>query len=167
MGASALLRGGVACFFAVWVGCTQDFGVFEPDGAASDGGDATTPTDGASGDASVNEAGGDGGALSFTCGGDAVGDCSQCSGMPQPCVYCEQGNAASLAGRCVAMNGSCFIGAPSGYTLCSCTAASSCPESFQVCRNKTCRTCSDSNNNGGLTCQSGGTCNDQDGGCGP
>jgi hypothetical protein len=151
------------------LGCTQDFGVFEPhdastsDGSPSDGGsDAVAPPDAAP-DAPPP---GDGGALMFTCnGGSSVADCSQCSGNPQPCVYCRQGNPSNLAGRCTTMNGSCFQGAPSGYSLCSCTNASTCPEAYQVCRNQTCRTCSDSSNNDGLTCQGGGTCDHVDGGC--
>ena len=146
------------------VACTQDFNVFEGD--ASSSGDATTdsssdaPAD-ASSDAPQETSGGDGG-LVFQCNTSTVADCSQCSGATQPCVYCS---GPSLAGRCVAQGTSCFNGAPVGFTLCSCASATTCPEGYEVCRNGACRTCTDSFNNTGLQCKSGGTCHPADGGC--
>jgi hypothetical protein len=152
-----LVRG--LCFLGAFtlVACTQDFNVFEGDGSTS--GDATSEAASDSGPA--DSGGGDGG-LVFQCNTGTVSDCSQCSGAPQPCVYCS---GPSLAGRCVAQGTSCFNGAPSGYTFCGCASASSCPESYQVCRNGSCRTCSDSLNNTSLQCKGGGTCHPADGGC--
>jgi hypothetical protein len=146
---------------AVLAGCTQDFDAFLGD--ASSAADATTdaPADAAK-DAVSQDGGGDAG-LAFACGSQTVADCSQCSGSPQPCVYC--GSGSSLAGRCVQQGTSCTFNAPSGFQVCPCQNASACPESYQVCRNGSCRTCSDSFNNTGQTCKGGGTCAPADGGC--
>ena len=156
---------------ALTFGCTQDFGVFEPDSApsdatASDAADAgaDVATDSAPTDSAV-DAPVEAGSLTFACGNQTVADCTQCNGFPEPCVYCQQGKPSVLAGRCTTTNGSCFQGAPNGFALCTCNDASTCPEGYEVCRNQTCRTCSDSNSNNGLTCKSGGTCNNLDGGC--
>jgi len=144
-------------------GCTQDFDAFLGD--ASTSGDATQ--DGTSSDAAKDVAQEDSGSgdagLTFVCGAQSVSDCSQCSGMTQPCVYCGSGSA--LAGKCVQRGTSCFNGAPNGFQLCSCQSASTCPESYQVCRNGSCRTCTDSFNNAGQACMGGGTCSPVDGGC--
>lgn len=147
-------------FVAALSACTQDFDAFLGDASSSDGSsgdaakDATPPQDGGGGDA---------GGLTFACGTQTVADCSQCSGMTQPCVYC--GSGSSLAGRCIQQGMSCTFNAPSGFQVCQCQTASSCPESFQVCRNGSCRTCTDSFNNTGQACKGGGTCSPFDGGC--
>ncbi|HSQ64446.1 MAG TPA: hypothetical protein VLM85_14580 [Polyangiaceae bacterium] len=133
-----------------------------PDTGPGDAGDGGVQPDGASSN------------VSFRCAvdGGTVTDCSQCQGFPQPCVYCETADASTLTGQCRTMGTSCFQNAPQGYGACPCSAgdASTCPESYQVCRSfannpYSCRTCSDSTNNNGLTCQNGGTCNNVDGGC--
>ncbi len=108
--------------------------------------------------------------LSFSCGNDGgtVTDCAQCTGATQPCVYCEIVDASVHAGECRPFGSSCNFNPtpPTGFAGCPCfNDASTCPESYQVCRNATCRTCSDSTNNNGLKCQSGGTCDNVDGGC--
>jgi hypothetical protein len=146
-----------ALFLFLLPGCTQDFDAFLGDAGASDG-TTDAPVD-AGKDASPPQDSG----LTFACGTQTVGSCAQCSGMPEPCVYC--GAASALAGKCVAQGTSCFTGAPSGFALCSCQNASTCPESYQVCRNGFCRTCGDSLNNAGLSCKGGGSCNVADGGC--
>jgi hypothetical protein len=160
---------GLAAAALVVGACTQDFGVFDPKtaDAGSDGGaDATSPPDAAA-DAGTDAAPPtEAGALTFSCGPNNVSDCSQCAGFTQPCVYCQFGNPSVLAGRCVGFHQSCFQGTPNGFGFCQCNnTASTCPESYQVCHNGSCRTCSDSNTNDGLTCQSGGTCDYADGGC--
>jgi len=169
MSSRASLRLSALAVLAV-AACTQDFGVFEPDGAAGDGGTDAASSDAAEDvatqDAAQDSGATEAGALAFACGTGTVSDCSQCNGMPQPCVYCKQGDATSLAGRCTTAGTSCAFGAPSGYGECTCAnSASSCPESYEVCRFGSCRTCSDSNTNDGLTCQNGGKCDSQDGGC--
>ncbi len=155
-----------------------------PDGTTDDGGgtdsggaDVGTQDDGGGGgDAGVADGGGgdgatDGGSTSnvtFVCpDGGAATDCSQCGGAPQPCVYCNTGDAGVLLGRCRPMGQNCFQGIPNGFEDCRCGAdASVCPESYQVCTgNGRCHTCSDGNQNDGRTCQNGGTCNAADGGC--
>ena len=120
------------------------------------GGDGGTQPDGSSSN------------VSFRCGigpeAGTVSDCSQCQGFPEPCVYCGFQDASVMTGTCHVANGSCFQGAPNGFGLCPCNGgdASTCPEAYQVCRQGgnfySCRTCSDSTNNGGLSCQGGGTC---------
>lgn len=152
---------------ALLFGCTQDFGVFEPDGSTADAtaGDAADGGADAAKDSAPIDATVEAGTLTFACGNQTVSDCAQCNGFPEPCVYCQQGNPSVLAGRCTTMSGSCFQGAPNGFALCTCSNASTCPEGYQVCRNQTCRTCSDSTNNNGLTCKNGGSCNNLDGGC--
>lgn len=157
-------------FFAlVATACTQDFDVFTPDGGASDGSSDvatdTSPKDSAS-DVAPNDGGTGDGALAFACGTNGtVSDCAQCSGQPEPCVFCNQQNPSMLAGRCVAANASCFGVQPQGYGFCACTnSASACPEAYEVCRMGFCRTCTDSTNNAGLTCKSGGACS-PDAGC--
>jgi hypothetical protein len=147
-------------FALALAGCTQDFNVFLSD--ASTGGDATTdaPGNDSATDATPPQ---DAGPLTFTCGTQTVADCSQCNGFFQPCVYCGTGSA--LAGRCVQTGTSCTGGAPSGFASCTCTTASTCPESYEVCRNGSCRTCTDSFNNAGQACKGGGTCAPLDGGC--
>jgi hypothetical protein len=145
-------------------GCTQDFDAFLGD--ASTSGDATNDTgssDAAKDVVAQDTGGGDAGGLTFACGTQNMSDCSQCTGMTQPCVYCGSGSA--LAGRCVQQGTSCTFGAPNGFQVCQCQNASTCPESYQVCRNGSCRTCTDSFNNAGQTCKSGGTCAPNDGGC--
>ncbi len=155
--------------------CTQDFDVFTPDGGAVDAPGDAPPAD-ASTDAPKTDGGTDGaptdansgdGALTFVCGTNGtVSDCSQCAGQPEPCVFCNQQNPSMLAGRCLAANASCFGAQPNGYGFCACNNnASACPEAYEVCRMGFCRTCTDSNNNNGLTCKSGGTCAPFDGGC--
>jgi hypothetical protein len=141
-------------------GCTQDFDAFLGDAGGSNDAtsDSPAPKDGGSDVVVVTDSG-----VTFACGTQTVGSCAQCSGMPEPCVYC--GAASALAGKCVAQGMSCFSGAPSGFALCSCQSASTCPESYQVCRNGFCRTCADSLNNAGLSCKGGGSCNVADGGC--
>lgn len=161
------------------IACTQDFDAFDPsdgatpdapsvDAVAPDAGDAKAPTD-SSVDASLTDTGVvdapndvfvDGGTLQFACGNTTVADCAQCAGKTEPCVYCEQNNVSVLAGVCAQLGQSCFPNAPNGFALCSCNGnnVGACPAAFQVCRNQSCRTCSDSNNNGGLTCKGGGTC---------
>lgn len=146
-------------FVAALSGCTQDFDAFL--------GDASSPADATSTDAAKDAtpqdgSGGDAG-LAFGCGAQTIPDCSQCNGMTQPCVYCGAGN--SLAGKCIQQGTSCTFNAPSGFQVCSCQNASACPESYEVCRNGTCRTCTDSNNNAGQSCKGGGTCAPTDGGC--
>ncbi len=171
-----------ACAAVALCACTQDFDAFDIfDGAtpdapgvdavapdAGDASDAKAPTD-SSVDASLTDTGAvdapidvfvDAGVLQFTCGNTTVADCSQCTGKTEPCVYCQQNNASVLAGVCAQLGQSCGANAPNGFALCSCNGnnVGACPEAFQVCRNQSCRTCSDSNNNGGLTCKGGGTC---------
>jgi hypothetical protein len=152
-------------FAVALAGCTQDFDAFLGDAAG--GSDATTDSGDASADAAKDAAQDAGGksdaALSFQCGTQTVASCAQCSGMPEPCVYC--GSGSTLAGTCVAQGTSCTNGAPSGFQSCQCQNATTCPESYQVCRNGFCRTCGDSVNNTGQTCKGGGTCNPVDGGC--
>ena len=166
MSSRASLRLSALAVLAV-AACTQDFGVFEPDGAAGDGGTDAASSDAAEDvatqDAAQDSGATEAGALAFACGTGTVSDCSQCSGMTQPCVYCGSGSA--LAGKCVQRGTSCFNGAPNGFQLCSCQNASTCPESYQVCRNGSCRTCTDSFNNAGQMCKGGGTCLPLDGGC--
>jgi hypothetical protein len=139
--------------------------VVTPDTGAPDtgGGDGGVQPDGSSS------------GIAFQCGfgpdAGTVSDCSQCANNPEPCVYCQFGDASVMTGRCTQMNGSCFNISPNGYGFCPCAGgdAGACPESYQVCRQFNnqffCRTCSDSQNNNGLTCKSGGTCNNVDGGC--
>ena len=146
----------------VLTACTQDFSVFQGDASASDatgsdgGGDAT-PT--------MDASGSDAGGLAFTCGAGSVSSCTSCNNMPVPCVFCGTGGA--LAGACIPAGMSCFNAAPSGFMLCLCGGGnpSSCPAADQVCRTGTCRTCAESINNAGYTCNGGGKCNPTDGGC--
>jgi hypothetical protein len=121
-----------------------------------EGGDATS-------DMNASDAANSDGGVSFQCGAMSVSSCAQCNNMSESCVYCGANNA--LTGRCVAPGMSCSFGAPAGFGPCNCTNASSCPESFQVCRTGTCRSCADSNFNAGQACKGGGTCNPTDGGC--
>ena len=127
--------------------------------------------------------GGDGGVqpdssssgLVFSCGNDGgtVTDCSQCQGATEPCVYCQFGDASVMTAQCRPFGTSCNFNPfpPQGFGGCPCSAgdASTCPESYQVCRQGgnfySCRTCSDSTNNNGLKCKNGGTCDNVDGGC--
>ncbi len=153
--------------------------MFEPDGssgtdAASDTGVADTSTDSSAKDTGAQETGVDAGVdapfeagpLTFTCGNSTVNDCSQCNGMPQPCVYCSNNNAAILAGACLPANQNCFNAAPNNFQDCNCNNPSACPESYQVCTGAgRCHTCEDNGTNNGLTCKSGGKCDAVDGGC--
>jgi hypothetical protein len=149
-------------------GCTQDFSVFEgdasvpTDGPASDGGDASMMKEAGNETGPAGDAG-----LVFQCNGGTVSDCSTCSGMPEPCVFCSTANSSTLAGLCQQPGTSCFGAAPNGFALCACGAGnpSSCPRSYQVCRNGSCRTCAESINNANYTCNGGGKCNPADGGC--
>ncbi len=147
--------------------CTQDFDVFEPDASSSDAAvdvnhDGSIDSGGDSSDAATVTDGG----LVFGCGMGTVSDCSQCNGMPEPCVYCSQMNPAMLAGECKPEGMSCFQGAPNGFGFCQCAnSPATCPESYQVCRMGTCRTCAESFMNGGQACKGGGQCNPADGGC--
>jgi hypothetical protein len=151
--------------------CTQDFGVFEPDASTQDGAlDVTQPGD--SGRDSSADAGNDApvtpdaGSLAFGCGNGTVTSCDQCNGMPEPCVYCAQGNATMLAGECVAAGTSCMGAIPNGFVFCQCgVTPNTCPETYQVCRNGGCRTCSESATNAFHACKGGGQCNPADGGC--
>ncbi len=134
----------------------NDTGV--PDTGGGDASDGGTQQDSSSGN------------LVFACGtdGGTVTDCAQCTGATQPCVYCEIGDASVHAGECRTFGSSCNFNPtpPTGFAGCTCfNDASACPESYQVCRNATCRTCSDSTNNNGLKCENGGTCDNVDGGC--
>jgi len=150
----------------VLLGCTQDFGVFVPDAAsvdapASDGSGTDGGLDAAK-DADASADAGQGGI--YQCGTSSVSSCSDCAGMPEPCLYCAAD--ASTAGVCLPMGMSCFGSAPSGFGVCACGMnPNACPAGYQVCRQGNCRTCSDSSGNVGYTCNSGGTCNPEDGGC--
>jgi len=153
------------------VACTQDFGVFEPDAATGTdaANDTAQPMDSAT-DTTVKDAGvdvgTDAGSLTFACQGGPVSDCSQCTGAPEPCVYCANGNPSAFAGACVAANTNCLTAAPNGFQDCACINPSNCPESYQVCTGAGhCHTCEDNNSNNGLTCKSGGKCDALDGGC--
>ena len=139
--------------------CTQDFHIFDPvlDGSAS--------SDGSANDSATDATHPGDGGLVFSCGSGSVTSCTQCTGMPEPCVYCALNDAGVLTGVCLPMNGSCGNAIPPGFNRCPCASQSTCPESYQVCRNGSCRTCSESTFNSGATCQGGGTCNAADGGC--
>jgi len=167
----------VRLFFAALLlgGCTQDFGVFEGDAAlstdaatdasSSDGALDAHPMDASPGsDASDAAPPSDGGL--FQCGATTVADCSSCTGMPEPCVYCSTTSSTTLAGVCRGMMTSCAMGAPSGFQLCTCSGSpSGCPESYQVCRMGSCRTCEESFMNNNLACQGGGMCHAFSGMC--
>jgi hypothetical protein len=141
------------------------------------GKDVVTPPDSGGDGSTTDGGGGDGGTdgsstgLTFSCGtdGGTVTDCAQCTGATQPCVFCETADASVLSGACTQFHNSCFGLAPNGFGNCGCTTAADCPEGYQVCRafgnNHSCRTCSESNNNNGLTCENAGTCDYADGGC--
>jgi hypothetical protein len=162
-----------SCMAPALGACTQDFGIFEPDGSA----DATTdgiPTDASSdsrsdgtGNDATNDAPTDtGGGLAFACGTGTVSDCAQCSGMPEPCVYCEQTNAFVLAGVCEPEGMTCQGAAPNGFASCQCGFNPAlCPEGYQVCHDNVCHTCADSLQDNGRACKGGGQCNAADGGC--
>jgi hypothetical protein len=138
--------------------------------------DTTTVTDTGTTDGGGTDAS-DGGAqdsglvtlTSWQCGSVTVSDCTQCTGYTQPCVYCATGfqDAAAYTGVCVITHSNCLNAIPNGYQDCPCNNdASTCVESYQICNNQNrCHTCEDNNNNTGLTCQNGGTCNATDGGC--
>ena len=154
--------------------CTQNFGIFEPDGGADATTDGTPPPDAssdgahdASDDGAITDAPTDtGGGLVFACGTGTVSDCAQCSGMPEPCVYCEQTNAAVLAGVCEPEGMTCIGAAPNGFASCQCGFnPAPCPEGYQVCHDNVCQTCADSLQNNGHACKGGGQCNAADGGC--
>jgi hypothetical protein len=154
------LRSTLGCLLVI--ACTQDFNVFVPDASVVDGSSSDAAQDSAVVDAQA-DAGGEAGGGMYQCGTGTVASCDQCSGMLQPCVYC--GNGSTTAGVCVALHQSCFGSAPNGFGVCACGNPSACPAGFQVCRQGSCRTCAESVNNVGSTCNSGGTCNPQDGGC--
>jgi len=142
--------------------CTQDFGVFEGDAAAVvDAADALADADGSIADVVSNDvvvkdaAPVEAATLTYQCGTKTVADCSSCTNMPQPCVFC---GSSSLAGKCVQKGQSCTGGAPSGFSVCTCTSAANCPESFDVCNKNQCRTCGDSTSDNTLACKGGGTC---------
>jgi hypothetical protein len=137
-------------------GCTQDFDAFLGDASTGDATSTDSATDAAKDVAQQDTGPVDAGPLTFGCGTQTMSDCSQCNGFPQPCVYC--GANSALAGRCVQQGTSCTFGAPAGFQVCGCANASACPESYQVCRNGACRTCTDSVNNVGQSCKGGGTC---------
>ncbi len=103
----------------------------------------------------------------WTCGNATVTDCSQCIGFTQPCVYCAVTDASVQSGACVQEHTNCFNGGiPNGFADCPCTAATQCPDDFQVCTQAgRCHTCEDNNGNNGLTCKNGGKCDAVDGGC--
>jgi hypothetical protein len=141
--------------------CTQDFNVFVSDASVD-----VEPGDVTANDSPLDappkpDGGSDGG---YQCGTDTVASCTACTGMPQPCLFCGTGTAT--AGVCVGMGMSCFGSAPTGFGVCACgMSANACLASYQVCRLGECRTCSESAGNVGYTCNGGGTCNPQDGGC--
>lgn len=142
--------------------------VQQGDGATGDGGTTTgdaTASDGATDGGTTT----DGGGLAFRCGTSTVTDCSQCPNATQPCVYCGFLDASVLRGVCTTLHQGCQNTIPQGFQDCPCPQdPSGCPEAYQVCSNSgggRCHTCSDDNNNDGLTCQNGGTCDAVDGGC--
>ena len=158
----------LSCFAFGLVQACGDDTTTPPDGSA----DVTVTDTGTTQDTGTQDTGTtDGGGptgLTFVCDvdGGTVTSCAQCTGFPQECVYCDQADASSFAGHCLAANQPCNGGAPNNFGACGCgTDAGNCPESFQVCRAQQCRTCGESGNTDGLTCKNGGTCNANDGGC--
>jgi hypothetical protein len=107
----------------------------------------------------------------WKCGATTVTDCSQCTGYTQPCAYCNTLDASVVTGVCTQLNTSCFNNQiPQGYQDCNCADASDCIESYQVCvafgqGGGHCHTCTDGTGNNGLTCNGGGTCAPDAGGC--
>jgi hypothetical protein len=152
---------------------TDDTGTNDT-GTGESGGDDTGTNDTGTSDTGATDAG-DGGAKDSGSGnvvlqcpdGGATTDCAQCTGAPQPCVYCDMNDASALQGVCTPMHQNCFQNIPNGFEDCRCMMdASTCPEGYQVCTvNDRCHTCSDQNGNDMLKCQNGGTCNYADGGC--
>jgi hypothetical protein len=136
--------------------CTQDFGVFE--------GDATTLD--ASGSDAAEDVGVD---VTSDTGGDAAMEAdvvqppALCDAGTFFCVYCAADGGTT--GHCTNFHQACS-GPPGGYSNCSCTTSSTCPEPDDVCTTKSqCHPCGDSNGNGGLACKGGGTCNASTGVC--
>jgi hypothetical protein len=107
--------------------------------------------------------------INYACGDASVTDCTMCTGMTQPCLYCST-DASTTTGLCTTFHTNCFNSLPSGFQDCPCMGdAAVCPASYQVCYvtkgGGTCHTCSDQSGNNMLVCESGGTCNYADGGC--
>jgi len=107
----------------------------------------------------------------WTCGNVTVADCSLCIGHTQGCAYCADNDASVLVGTCVQQGTGCGNGIPMGYNLCACPKdAGACPEPYQVClpltmANSVCDTCGAVPMTNGLTCENGGKCDADDGGC--
>lgn len=105
---------------------------------------------------------------SWTCGSASVDDCSKCTGFPQPCAYCNAFDASDMVGVCTTLHSTCLGSIPNNHTECTCItgSASVCPEGYEICDGMHfCHTCSDKATNDGLTCQNGGKCHYDDGGC--
>ena len=141
------------------------------DVVAQDTGTQDTGTgDSATGDSGGNDGGttdSGGGSLSYVCDvdGGTVTSCAQCTGFTQPCAYCDTADASNVVGHCVAQGGNCAAAAPNNFGACGCgTDAGNCPESYEVCRSQSCRTCGENQTNG-LACKGGGSCTSNTGTC--
>lgn len=114
-------------------------------------------------EAAVDADPGDGG-LVFTCRGTPTADCSSCTGLTLPCVYCAT-SGPGLRGVCSAAGVNCFTAEPLGFHVCPCTypSASACPMPWQTCHKfggfEDCYTCGEIYSDED-TCKSGGSCNE-------